>query len=483
MSNTLTQTQIEDKLDNITLMIKEVADNIAQNNGTLVIDRPKTLQRLVRLGIIAKALHTTDQIAIERETSMAINSSNSALTVSVDAQTFIEAIGTSHSGVYEFVYDGIVWKLHGNEVELSQYGITCTGSPASGDEIAVHETASSLVFDVLGIDQDTPSDPNLEHTLALQMHDCMMLLQFDAPEALMVFPDGLAAGTYHVIGDHNTYEDTTTEDGTFQFTITQAIPAGGYLRHSSMCSWRSAYGKSYVLAGNFITYNADYTVLETVGTTEGNEGTYLATVTARNPSYRAAGAVALENINAGERQIYGRNYWKESAVRQMLHSNKAAGSVWTPQNRFDFPPSWRTTQDGFLKGLDPELVSCIGRVKKVTGLNIWERTLNGVNSEESDELVWLPSFSEVYFGKATYGTQVDEGAPYAFYKDYSDLANAGTGADTNRIKLLSGTARYWWLRSPNPSYAHNVYVVHPAGANSTTNAYNSYGLAPAYCIV
>lgn len=464
-------------------MVGVLLANIADNGGSLVVDSPKTLQRIVRLGLAGKVLHPSDQIIIERETAMSINSNNAGLTVAVNADTFIAKVGQAHSGVYEFIYDGLVWKLHGEEVELTEYGITCTGTPAADDEIAVHETAAQLVFDVLGVDQDTPSDPNLEHTLALQMHDCMINLQFDAPEALMVFPEGLAAGQYYITGDHSTYGESTTEDGSFSFTITNAIPAGGFLRHSSMGAWRSSYNKSHVLAGSFITYNADYSTLETVSTVEGQNGTYLGTVTARTPTYRAAGAVAVDDINATERNAYGSNYWKESAARQMLNSKAAAGSVWAPQNKWDMPPSWRTTQEGFLKGLDPELVSVIGRVKKRTGLNGWERTLMSVNYEDTDELVWMPSFSEVYFGKQTYGSQVDEGGPYSFYKDYSDLATAGTGADTNRIKLLSGNARYWWLRSPYPSYASLVYYVLPTGASNYNGANYSYGLAPAYCIV
>ena len=478
-----TKINIEDKMDNLAVILQEVADNIAENSGALVVDSPRTLQKLVRMGIISKVLHPSDQVVIERETNMAINSNNAGLTLSVNATTFIEKIGEAHAGVYEFVYDGLDWVLHGNEVELTQYGISCSGTAAEGDIIAVHETASQLVFDVLGIDQDTPSDPNLEHTLALQMHDCMINLQFDAPEALIVFPEGLAAGQYYITGDHSTYGESTTEDGDFSFTITNAIPAGGFLRHSQMGQWRSSYAKSNVLSGSFITYGADYSTLETVATVEGQNGTYLGTVTARTPSYRAAGAVAVDNINATERNAYGRNYWKESAARQMLNSKAAAGSVWTPQNKWDMPPSWKATQEGFLRGLDPELVSVLGRVKKRTGLNVWERTLKNANYEDTDELVWLPSYSEVYFGKNTYGSQVDEGGPYDFYKDYSDLSSPGTGADTNRIKLLSGSARYWWLRSPYPSLAGIVYVVLPTGAHSDVSADSSHGLAPAYCIV
>lgn len=471
----------EQKMD----MIGVLLANIADNGGSLVVDSPKTLQRIVRLGLAGKVLHPSDQIIIERETAMSINSSNDGLTVSVTADTFLEKIGEAHSGVYEFIYDGLDWVLHGQEVELTQYGISCTGTPAEGDIIAVHETASQLVFDVLGIDQDTPSDPNLTHALALQMHDCMINLQFDAPEALMVFPSGLAAGQYNITLLNGAYGEATGSDGTYEFTITQDIPAGGFLRHTTMGQYNgNGYTKASITSGKFNTYAADYSALESnISCAEGSGGTSLGTVTARDPSLRVAGACAVDDINATERQQYGRNYWKESAARQMLNSKAAAGSVWTPQNKWDMPPSWKATQEGFLKGLDPELVSVIGRVKKRTGLNVWERTLKSANYEDTDELVWLPSYSEVYFGKNTYGSQVDEGGPYSFYKDYSDLSSAGTGADTNRIKLLSGSARYWWLRSPFPSYASGVYYVIPTGAYSDGGARGSTGLAPAYCIV
>ena len=471
----------EQKMD----MIGVLLANIADNGGSLVVDSPKTLQRIVRLGLAGKVLHPSDQIIIERETAMSINSSNGDLTVSVDAQTFLAKVGEAHTGVYEFVFDGLVWKLHDAEVELLQYGITCTGTPVANDEIAVHETAARLVFDVLGIDQDTPSDPNLTHTLALQMHDCMINLQFDAPEAMMVFPEGLAAGTYNITLYKGMYNESTGSDGTYQFTTAQDIPAGGFLRHTTMGQYSgNGYTKASITTGKFNTYKADYTALESnISCAEGSGGTSLGTVTARDPSLRVAGACAVDDINATERQQYGRIYWKESAARQMLNSKAAAGSVWTPQNKWDMPPSWNATQEGFLKGLDPELVSVIGRVKKRTGLNVWERTLKSANYEDTDELVWLPSFSEVYFGKNTYGAQVDEGGPYSFYKDYSDLVSAGTGADTNRIKLLSGSARHWWLRSPYPSLAYCVYLVDPTGADYYSFAYYSSGLAPAYCIV
>ena len=39
------------------------------------------------------------------------------------------------------------------------------------------------------------------------------------------------------------------------------------------------------------------------------------------------------------------------------------------------------------------------------------------------------------------------------------------------------TARYWWLRSPNPGNANNVRNVNPDGALNNNNANNGNGAA------
>ena len=46
------------------------------------------------------------------------------------------------AGTYTFTYDGADWKLSGNVVDLDDYGITYTGTPASSDQIIVVYTAS-----------------------------------------------------------------------------------------------------------------------------------------------------------------------------------------------------------------------------------------------------------------------------------------------------------------------------------------------------
>lgn len=54
----------------------------------------------------------------------------------VTAATFSTAV-SGVSGTYEFSYDGTDWSLDGSSATLATYGITPTGTAASGDKITV----------------------------------------------------------------------------------------------------------------------------------------------------------------------------------------------------------------------------------------------------------------------------------------------------------------------------------------------------------
>ena len=66
--------------------------------------------------------------------------------VSVDAYTFA-AMVDNQGGTYEFTYatTGTTWKLGGNNVTLSDFGVTVTGSPANNDTITVVLSVSKAI--------------------------------------------------------------------------------------------------------------------------------------------------------------------------------------------------------------------------------------------------------------------------------------------------------------------------------------------------
>ena len=165
-------------------------------------------------------------------------------------------------------------------------------------------------------------------------------------------------------------------------------------------------------------------------------------------------------------------------MRQFLNSDSVAGSVWTPQNIYDRPPTWNADTAGFMSDLDSDFLAVIGAVHKVTCLNT---VTDGGGSVTLDDKFFLLSRSEVYGGKEV--NSVDEGEPYPYYSDYSDLSAAGTGNDSNRIKYISNTAQIWYLRTPVSSANYRVRYVTATGAVNYNRASNSYAVAPACNII
>lgn len=325
-----------------------------------------------------------------------------------------------------------------------------------GSQLRVnHETYGEIIWDVVAHDYDKDPKERFEHNMTLLSHDCIInSIQFDNTEALYHADETLAAGTYHfsLLAGY----DTTYGGGkTLQFTLTKDVPAGGAIMFPWAWNTQSTVTK-------ISTYETQIgsVALESVVVTEGTGGTDLGI---------ADGKGALNHTH---RIRYGSNNWKESALRQMLNSDKAKSTFWTPQTKYDRPPSWATSTDGFMVGLPAEFLEVVGicsHTTKTNGIHEENDTLN--SSYETQDRFWLPSYSEVFGGMEN---NVADGTQYPYY-------SGGLAAD--RIKYnSSGAARYWWLRSPNPWYARYVRLVLPDGSLNYNSAYDSGGAAVACAI-
>ena len=331
----------------------------------------------------------------------------------------------------------------------------------------IHEdtvTIDGIEWDILDYDHDEvykADGTRAKHTVAIQTHDIINNLQYSARKAAFAFPNGLAAGTYHfTVGAH--YWVTGDVNKVLTFTFANAIPSGGQL------VFNGTHDKT--LVGTTISAFASptsTTAVETVTMTEGDTGTDLGTMLRSK----------TDTVNSIDRALRGSNNGLESAMRQYLNSDKAADSVWTPQDAFDRPPEWASTTAGFLNGKSNNFISHIGISKKTTGLN---SISDGGGTSVHDEKIFLLSRSEVFMGDEYAG---GEGTPYEYYKNYSDYQSPSTDEDKNRIKYRAGTAHAWWLRSPNAGGAHNVWLVNSAGEWNYGTAVITYGVAPACCIV
>ena len=323
-----------------------------------------------------------------------------------------------------------------------------------GTQLAVnHSVFGTRLFDVVAHDYLKSVHDENAHTMTIQQHDLLPGTQFDAPEAFYYAETQLAAGTYNVILA-TAYGGWAA--GTYQFTLTQAVPAGGQLRINGYESTAITSLKVQSYANRTTT-----TATESVAITAGSGGTNLGTF--------GEGA-----INSIQRVSYGSNNYKESAMRQFLNSSAAAGSVWTPQTKFDRPPSWQTSLAGYKAGLDQDFLAVVGNVVlPCSANNIYEAPDSTITKGEkytlNDEF-YLASRAEV-FGSH----DVNDGS--VLFPYYEGAGNA------DRIKYRDGSAANWWLRTPTSGDACNVRRVGSDGTVYHYAALNASGLAPACTIV
>lgn len=330
-------------------------------------------------------------------------------------------------------------------------------------------TGAVITWVVRGHDHHTAANGKLTHTMTLEAkyvygsaNGTYKTLVFDATEALYYAADGLAAGTYNFTVANQAWYDADNGK-TYQFTLTNAVPAGGQIV-LSMTYDAALEGKS-VKTYSSATSTA---VIETATLTEGSEGTSLGTTDGNS-----------DNINHMHRAISGSNNYAQSAARQWLNSSAAAGSVWTPTNIFDRPPSWNTSYSGFMRGLPADFLAVIEPAKipcrtngtfEVDSLDGTEYAINQVY--ELKDKFFLLSRPEIYgtWDSATY----KDGELLEYYEGFTD---------TERKKYdAAGSVRCCWLRSPNPGNASNERFEGTSGALYDYNADYGYGVTPA-CII
>ncbi len=327
--------------------------------------------------------------------------------------------------------------------EIVRAGLASKAFQIGDQFVSSYGESSQIVWDVISIGNDTPTDEQYTYSLTLQAHNCILNAQFDAPEALYYAEEELPAG-----------EQVFTDSGgdKYKFTTTLPVPSGGQI---VLGGWSGGY-----VATTATTYAANRITIIESGIT------VIPTDT---------GADTLTEVNNRSRCKYGSNNYVESAIKQWLNS-EATSFNWVPKTNFDRPPTGAPyTGAGFLKLLDPELVSVLGAVDKQVTRNT---ITDGGGQDLFSDKVFLLSRVEIFGG--TEGTTTGEQA----YPYYSTLAaNPTTAALAGRIKYLDGSARCWWLRSPRAGGADSPRTVSPSGTVNYYDASNAYGAAPACCIV
>lgn len=287
-------------------------------------------------------------------------------------------------------------------------------------------------------------------------------VQFSHQQAFYVSGDGMVAGTYCVGFDY-TWGDKgyVTKGDYWNFTLTKDVPAGGRLAgfygapDQPQTNWRV-----YV-------YSADgKTVLETVSAiNKGQEGTLLGVMTAYGD----------ENLNGIQQMAYGDNRYATSAIRQYLNSDKPKGEWWTAQTKWDIAPDQLSQIDGYLCGMDPELLAVLKPVKVVTYCNTVTATGQKQVKDITYDKVTLISLEQMYIEPQAAG----EGEAHEYYKELNGTAKKFQWWQTYEILKTFAvenptSPQYVRLRSAHRSGASNTWSVNSSGNVNNDNASGAY---------
>ena len=303
-----------------------------------------------------------------------------------------------------------------------------------GDQFVSRKGDTELVWDVIGIDVDTPSDEEKKHSLTLQLNSCYIQMPYACPEASYFAAKELKAGRYYI-----RMKNYASGSRFYVFTLKEDLPAGGLLRISS--------NKLYVYKSRNENYYTSY-YIDSSSTSEDNmSGTFLT-----QENYQI-------HVEMGEL-----NYMY-SDVRNWLNSEE--DNWWHHKNDFSLAPVDYLSVPGFCKDMDEDFLNAVNPVKKKTVL--WD------GSEiVTEDKFFLLSAEEVY---------ATEGNAYAYYKENSSLSAPGAEADSARVKRCNSALSGWWLRTPAEA-DKGMRKVYIDGAVTDTKANNitTLGIAPACCI-
>ena len=330
-----------------------------------------------------------------------------------------------------------------------------------------------------------------------QMHYC---LPFDTPfspdQAFLYAIDGLPAGTYHVTVPATVYG---RDAGDYQFTLANALPAGGQLA-GFFAAGAAAAVKAY--ASRTAT-----SASETCTVTSGSGGTGLGSFSTAGVAVPASGVpetaqsvtiggqtYTYYGLNSQQRVSYGNNRWLHSPLRQYL--NSSGFGWWQPATVFDRPPSYAGRQ-GFLSGFDAAFLATVKPIKRLTALNYVSDGGTSASPlyDTTYDLFTLPSGKEHFLTATSYYGGADglEGEAWDYWKDVagtSDPLGWSTWGNESTYHpeyvqydlAAKTTARNVWMRSATRNGASTLAYVSTSGNCYNYNARYGLRAAPACAI-
>lgn len=357
-----------------------------------------------------------------------------------------------------------------------------------GDQIMVKWNNGTqdyiLPFDIVHFDDVELQDGETVPGMFIQSHYALEGVQFSQNEGFYVVPaGGLAAGTYHFkMG--NAWGSNVVADKSYQFTLAQSYAEGDILQLGTASSEVSALPdtapanwrvRTYKAAGGVVAGLAASTT-EIVTLSEGTGGTDLGTLSS-STKYGTSG------LNNMQRSGYGYNRWSQSAIRQWMNSDAAAGSWYTPQNPYARKPDQLTTLRGMKAGFEEGFLNILKPVKVTTALNTVSDDQIGA-SENTFDMFFLASLEQEYIVPQASGV---EGSYWEYWKRRVGKSSPEAQYGTYPLRIryaynAKSSAQLCRLRSAIRGAAASTWYVSTSGYVSNYYATTAYRAVPA-CVI
>lgn len=304
-----------------------------------------------------------------------------------------------------------------------------------GDQLVSLKNGTELVWDVIGIDADTPADEDKKHSLTLQLRDCYINMPFSIPEASMLLVSSVKAGQYYM-----ELKNYSSPSKFYSFTLNENLEWGNYIRISE----NTVYLYKSRKESSFASFPVD-------SVSDSEEGVTGKKLDGNNYIIHCE----MGNIN-----------YDKAEIRTWL--NSAEKDWWVAGNSRSLAP----TADymlvpGFCNGMDEEFLNAVNPVKKKTVVADGSEVI-------TEDKFFLLSSEEVYAA---------QGNAYEYYKNNSSLTSPDVMKDNIRIKMLDMNPRHWWLRDSAGGDIGLKRVLTDGGVGVLKFAkVLGYGVAPACCI-
>ncbi len=449
--------------------INSLQTQIDELGGSNVIEDWDQLGDLIEGGTSTNYISAGDTIDVNWINTVTGTIVSGATVTCSDVDTFVNKIGEAEEATYLFVYDGSNWTYNEATVTLSDYALTVTGTPVTGDVMTINTTVKTVNYTFVGYDDVTlAGDAPNTHSWLLEQTYAPDTKAYDSLEALFVVEEGttIPAGNYYASG---TYNEDSSATYTLYFTFTTAFTAASKTQFAATgINWSSPYLPTNVRG---YTSGTTTTVTDamTCSTTEISGATDISTIT---------------GVSVHNRFIQcdlGNNNWERSNIRAWLNDD-TSGSGYTPSYDFDRPSAYNLSK-GYLYGIDPRVKKLIQNVTTsfTAGYGNAGYTVN--TTYTCTDKVFLLSMKEMGFNINTAeGNVTDLYNEYLTDAEYTGLTNDAI-ADRSKYNQAGGTKNsYRWSRSAVTWYAHYSWLVTAAGSNGSSNAINASFFAPAFAI-